>query len=98
LLVAADCTAFAYADFQNKFLRGRVCLVGCPKLDSVDYTEKLAAIIEGNDIKSVTMLRMSVPCCGGLEAATRRAIEASGKIVPLAVAVISTDGELVSVS
>jgi Fe-S-cluster-containing hydrogenase component 2 len=98
LLIAADCTSFAYADFHNKFISGRTCLIGCPKLDGVDYTDKLTAIISSNSVRSVTVARMSVPCCGGIEMATRRAIEASGKIVPLAVATISTKGELISIA
>ena len=94
LLLAADCTAFAYADFHRDFMRGRVTLIGCPKLDGVDYSEKLAAIFAGNDIASVTVARMQVPCCGGLEHAARTALERSGKDVPFEVAVISTAGDL----
>ena len=94
VLIAADCTAFAYADFHRDFLRGRVVLVGCPKLDAVDYSQKLEAVFAGNDIASVTVARMEVPCCGGLEHAARTALERSGKDVPFEVAVISTCGEL----
>ncbi|WP_101722453.1 ATP-binding protein [Eggerthella timonensis] len=94
VLVAADCTAFAYADFHRDFLRGRVVLVGCPKLDAVDYSQKLEAVFASNDIASVTVARMEVPCCGGLEHAARTALERSGKDVPFEVAVISTRGDL----
>ena len=96
LLIAADCTAFSYGDFHARFMRGRITLVGCPKLDAVDYAEKLAAIFAENDVRSVTVARMEVPCCGGIEAACRRAIEASGKHVPLQVATISTDGRILA--
>ncbi len=94
LLIAADCTAYAYGDFHNRFIRGRVVVVGCPKLDPVDYTEKLTAIIRDNDIKSVTIVRMEVPCCGGLENAAKRALQASGKFIPWQVVTISTDGQI----
>lgn len=83
LLIAADCTAFSYADFHEDFIRNRVVLTGCPKLDMVDYSEKLAEIIRSNDISSVTVARMIVPCCGGLEFAVRKAVETSGKDIPL---------------
>lgn len=96
LLVAADCTAYAYKNFHSDFLRGRALLIGCPKLDEVDYAEKLTRILSGNTVKSVTILRMEVPCCGGLEYAVRRAVQASGKDIPCKVAVISTDGRLLS--
>ena len=92
LLIAADCTAYAYGDFHNEFIRGRITLIGCPKLDSVDYTEKLTAIIRSNNIKSVTIVRMEVPCCGGIENAAKNAIQASGKFIPWQVVTISTDG------
>ena len=92
LLIAADCTAFAYADFHSRFLAGRVCLIGCPKLDGVDYTEKLAEILRGNSIRSVTVLRMEVPCCGGLEMAARRAVEQCGKDMPWQVCTVHIDG------
>ena len=94
LLIAADCTAYAYANFHHDFIRNRITLVGCPKLDAVDYTEKLTAIIRDNDIKSVTVVRMEVPCCGGIENAAKRAIQASGKFIPWQVFTISTDGRI----
>lgn len=94
VLIAADCTAFAYADFHRDFMRGRITLIGCPKLDAVDYSQKLEAVFAGNDIASVTVARMEVPCCGGLEHAARTALERSGKDVPFEVAVISTRGDL----
>ena len=94
LLIAADCTAYAYAAFHEKFIKGHITLVGCPKLDSVDYSEKLAEIIAGNDIKSVTVVRMEVPCCGGLEHAARTALQKSGKFIPRQVVTISTDGRI----
>ena len=94
LLIAADCTAYAYANFHHEFIRGRVTLVGCPKLDGVDYAEKLTAIIAQNDIQSVTIVRMEVPCCGGLENAAKRAIQASGKFLPWQVVTITADGRV----
>ena len=94
LLIAADCTAYAYANFHQEFIRGRITLVGCPKLDGVDYAEKLTAIIARNDIQSVTIVRMEVPCCGGIENAARRAIQASGKFLPWQVVTITTDGRM----
>ncbi len=94
LLIAADCTAYAYANFHNEFIRNHVTLVGCPKLDSVDYTDKLTAIITNNDIKSVTVVRMEVPCCGGIENAAKRALQASGKFIPWRIVTISTDGRI----
>ena len=94
LLVAADCTAYAYADFHNRFMRRHVTLIGCPKLDGVDYAEKLTAILRENEIKSVTVVRMQVPCCGGLEQVVKTALQASGKFIPWQVAVISTEGNL----
>lgn len=94
LLVAADCTAYAYGDFHRKFIRRHVTLIGCPKLDEVDYTEKLTAIISHNNIKSVAVVRMEVPCCGGIEYAVKRALAASGKMIPWQVVTISTDGEI----
>ena len=94
LLVAADCTAYAYAGFHRDFIRGRVCLVGCPKLDNVDYSQKLEAILTENDIRSVTVVRMEVPCCGGLEFAVRRALENCGKAVPCRVVTVSVDGKV----
>ena len=95
LLIAADCTAFAYGNFHNDFIRGRITLIGCPKLDGVDYTQKLTAILAGNDIKSVTVVRMEVPCCGGIEFAARQAIQNSGKKLPYHVVTVSTDGNIV---
>jgi len=94
LLVAADCTAYAYAGFHNDFIRGRACVVGCPKLDRVDYAEKLEVILTENDIRSLTVVRMEVPCCGGLEYAAREALKNSGKSVPLRVVTISVDGRI----
>lgn len=94
LLVAADCTAYAYANIHEDFIRGRVLLMGCTKLDGVDYSEKLEAILKNNDIRGITVLRMQVPCCGGMEFAVSRAREASGKTIPCTVAVISPDGRL----
>ena len=94
LLVAADCTAYAYGDFHRDFIRGRVTLIGCPKLDQVDYTEKLLAILSRNDVKSVTVARMEVPCCGGIEHAVRQAIAASGKDIPCRVVTVTIDGHL----
>ena len=94
LLIAADCTAYAYARFHEKFMRGKVTLVGCPKLDSVDYSEKLTQIIKENDIQSVTVARMEVPCCGGLEQAAITALKDSGKFIPWQVVTLSTDGRI----
>ena len=94
LLIAADCTAYAYGNFHNEFIRNHVTLVGCPKLDEGDYAEKLTAIIANNNIKSVTIVRMEVPCCGGLENAAKRALQASGKFIPWSVVTISTDGRI----
>ena len=92
LLIAADCTAYAYGNFHEEFIRNRVTLIGCPKLDEGDYAEKLTQIIARNNIKSVTIVRMEVPCCGGLENAAKRALMASGKFIPWQVVTISTDG------
>lgn len=94
LLVAADCTAFAYGNFHNEFVRNHITLIGCPKLDQVDYTEKLTAIISNNDIKSVTVVRMEVPCCGGIEQVVKNALQNSGKFIPWCVVTISTDGRI----
>ena len=94
LLIAADCTAYAYGSFHQDFIRGRVTLIGCPKLDAQDYAQKLAAILSGNDIRSVTVARMEVPCCGGIEQAARRAIQACGKDLPCRVVTITTDGRI----
>ena len=95
LLVAADCTAYAYAAFHRDFMRGKVTIVGCPKLAPVDYSEKLTEIIRENDIKSVTIVRMEVPCCGGLEQAAKKALQASGKFIPWQVVTISLDGRII---
>ena len=95
LLIAADCTAYAYARFHEDFLRGKVCLVGCPKLDGVNYAEKLTQIFANNEIRSVTVARMTVPCCGGLPFAVKTAVEASGKKIPVYVATINPKGEIV---
>jgi len=94
LLIAADCTAYAYGNFHNDFIKNRITLIGCPKLDMVDYTEKLTAIIANNNIKSVTVVRMEVPCCGGIEYATKEAIKNSGKFLPWQVVTVSTDGRI----
>ena len=94
LLIAADCTAYAYANFHQDFIRNHITLVGCPKLDSVDYSEKLTEIIRNNDIKSVTVVRMEVPCCGGIEHAVKTALQASGKFIPWNVVTISTSGAI----
>ena len=94
LLIAADCTAYAYANFHQEFIRNRITLIGCPKLDSVDYADKLTEIIARNNIKSVTIVRMEVPCCGGLENAAKRALQASGKFIPWQVVTISIDGNI----
>ena len=95
LLIAADCTAYAYAAFHRDFIKNHITLVGCPKLDEGDYTEKLTAIISQNNIKSLTIVRMEVPCCGGLERAATEALKASGKFLPWRVVVISRDGEII---
>ena len=94
LLIAADCTAFAYADIHRKFMRNKVTLIGCPKLDEGDYAEKLTAILQANEIKSVTVLRMEVPCCAGIANAAMRALQASGKMIPWQVVTISTEGQI----
>lgn len=95
LLIAADCTAYAYGNFHNEFIRNHITLIGCPKLDEGDYAEKLTAIISGNNIKSVTVVRMEVPCCKGIENAVKRALMASGKFIPWRVVTISTNGEII---
>ena len=94
LLVSADCTAYAYGNFHNDFIDGHVTLIGCPKLDSVDYSEKLTEIIRNNDIQSVTVVRMEVPCCAGMERAVKMALKESGKKIPVKTVVISTEGEI----
>ena len=96
LLIAADCTAYAYANFHQEFIRGRITLTGCPKLDGVDYSVKLTEILRSNDIRSVTVVRMEVPCCGGIENAVRTAVRNSGKQIPCAVVTISTDGHILT--
>ncbi len=95
LLVAADCTAYSYGNFHNEFIRNHVTLIGCPKLDEGDYTEKLTAVIDKNNIKSVTVVRMEVPCCSGIEIAVKNALQKSGKFIPWRVVTISTDGNIV---
>jgi ferredoxin len=94
LLIAADCAAYAYGNFHAEFMKNKVTLIGCPKLDSVDYSEKLREIIARNELKSVTVVRMEVPCCGGLEMAVKRALQESGKFIPWQVVTISTDGQV----
>ena len=94
LLIAADCTAYAYAGFHQDFIRNKVTLIGCPKLDQVDYSEKLTEIIQNNNIQSVTIVRMEVPCCGGLEMAAKKALQSSGKFIPWQVVTISIDGKI----
>ena len=96
LLIAADCTAYAYASFHDEFMSGRITLIGCPKLDSVDYSEKLTEILTANDVKSVTIVRMEVPCCGGIEQATKNALQRSGKFIPWQVVIVSVDGQILS--
>ena len=95
LLVAADCTAYAYANFHEDFMKNHITLIACPKLDMIDYSVKLGEIISNNNIQSVTVLRMEVPCCGGLENAVKRALKASGKLIPWQIITISTDGKVV---
>lgn len=94
LLIAADCSAYAYARMHDEFMRGKITIIGCPKLDSVDYSEKLTQIIENNNIQSVTIVRMEVPCCGGLEMAAKKALQSSGKFIPWQVVTISIDGKI----
>ena len=94
LLIAADCTAYAYARLHQDFMKGKITLIGCPKLDQVDYSEKLSQIIRDNDIRSVTIVRMEVPCCGGLELAAKKALQASGKFLPWQVVTITIDGKI----
>lgn len=94
LLIAADCAAYAFGDFHNRFMENRVTIIGCPKLDLVEYTEKLTKIITENSIKSVMIVRMEVPCCGGIEQAAKNALQASGKFIPWQVVTISTDGQI----
>lgn len=94
LLIAADCTAYAYGNFHNDFIKNKVTLIGCPKLDNIDYSDKLVAIIKNNNIKTITVTRMEVPCCGGIENALKIAIKNSGKDIPLKVVIITTDGSI----
>ena len=94
LLIAADCTAYAYVNFHNDFMRNHITLIACPKLDATDYSEKLGAIIANNSIKSVKILRMEVPCCGGIEAMVKKALMTSGKFIPWQVITITTDGKI----
>ena len=94
LLIAADCTAYAYANMHEEFMRGKITIIGCPKLDAVDYSEKLTETIKNNDIKSVTIVRMEVPCCGGLQRAAETALQNSGKFIPWQVVTISRDGRI----
>ncbi len=98
LLIAADCTAYAYAAFHERLIKGHITLIGCPKLDAVDYSEKLTEILLRNDIKSVTVVRMEVPCCGGLEHAAKTALQKSGKFLPWQVVTLSTDGRILDES
>ena len=95
LLIAADCAAYAYAGFHQDFIRNKVTLIGCPKLDQVDYSEKLTWIIQNNNIQSVTIVRMEVPCCGGLEMAAKKALQSSGKFLPWQVITISIYGNII---
>ena len=95
LLIAADCSAYAYGNFHQKFMRNHITLIGCPKLDDIDYSKKLSAIIQNNDIKSVTVVRMEVPCCGGIEHAVIEALRNSGKMIPWQIVTISADGEII---
>lgn len=94
LLIAADCTAYAYGDFHRDFIKNRIALIGCPKLDDGDYSEKLTEILKNNDIRSITVVRMEVPCCGGIENAVKTALKNSGKLIPWQVNTISTDGKI----
>lgn len=94
LLIAADCTAYAYGDFHSRFIRNKIVLIGCPKLDEGDYSEKLEAILRNNSIRSLTIVRMEVPCCGGIENAAKKALQASGKFIPWQVVTISADGRI----
>ena len=94
LLVAADCTAYAYANFHQEFISGHITLVGCPKLDGVDYASKLTRILRTHDIRSVMVVRMEVPCCGGIEQAVKKALQESGKFLPWQVVTLSTDGRI----
>ncbi len=94
LLIAADCTAYAYADIHEKFMNGRITMIGCPKLDTVDYTEKLTAVLANNRIRSLTVLRMDVPCCSGIQRAAEAAMQASGRAIPYQAIIVSRDGKI----
>lgn len=96
VVIAADCTAYAYANFHQQFMRNKITLIGCPKLDQIDYSQKLTAILKANNIKSLTVVRMEVPCCGGLEHAVINALKASGVVIPWQVVTIATTGEIIS--
>lgn len=95
ILIAADCTAYAYADIHNKFMKNKVTLIGCPKLDNTNYSEKIAEILNNNNINSITILRMEVPCCGGIVNSVKTAMQNSGKIVPWQIVTVSTEGEII---
>lgn len=95
LLIAADCAAYAYGNFHNEFMRGHITLIGCPKLDGVDYSDKLTDIMANKNVKSVKIVRMEVPCCAGLENAVKKALRASGKFIPWQVVTLSTDGKII---
>ena len=95
LLISADCAAYAHGNFHNEFMRNKITLIGCPKLDAGDYSEKLTAILKANDIQSVTVVRMEVPCCGGIEAAVKTALQNAGKMIPWQVVTLSTDGQII---
>lgn len=97
LLIAADCTAYAYGDFHNEFIKNRITLIGCPKLDDADYADKLTDILANNDIRSLTVVRMEVPCCGGIVNAVKAALKNSGKIIPWSVTTVSTDGKILDI-
>lgn len=95
LLIAADCTAYAYGDFHNRFMKNKITLIGCPKLDNVDYCDKLTAILKNNDIKSLTIIRMEVPCCNGIVNSAKKALQESGKFIPWQIITITTDGKII---
>jgi len=95
LLIAADCSAYAYGNFHSEYMKNRITIIGCPKLDDGNYAEKLTSILQQNDIKSVTVVRMEVPCCGGIESAAKAALQNCGKMIPWQVVTISTDGKII---
>ena len=95
-MIASDCSAFAYGNFHNDFIKGNIVLVGCPKLDNVDYSEKLTSVFAQNSIKKITVTRMQVPCCGGLQMAVQRAVQACGKNIPVEVVIISSEGKIIN--